>query len=391
MKIFETNLDEIKPYPNNPRINNLAIAQVAKSISEFGFRQPIVVDKDNVIIVGHTRYFAAKELNFKSVPVLFASDLSDEQCRAYRIADNKTNEFAEWDLDMLREEFMDLAGCFTGFTDDEIRALYPDESKQGLTDDDAVPELPDEPISKLGDIYQLGNHRLMCGDSTEVNHVQKLMAGDKADLAFTDPPYNVGYKGKTKEALTIKNDSMTDEGFYEMLLLAFTHTFDSLQEGTPIYVTCPLEDGIFQQAFMESGLKLQSVLIWLKNTMVMGRKDYHYKHEPILYGWKPGAAHFWQGGRDKVSVIKCDKPPRNGEHPTMKPIELIEILLGNSGRHDAIVIDLFGGSGSTLIACEKTNRSARLMELDPRYVDVIITRWQDFTGKEAKKIGSYNG
>jgi len=389
MKVFNIGISEITPYLKNPRKNEKAVNQVALSISEFGFQQPIVVDKNNVIIVGHTRFYASKELNLELIPVVFASHLTDEQCRAYRIADNKTNEFAEWDLELLAEELSNLDGCFTGFTDDEIAEICGTVN-EGLTDDDTVPEIPEIPIAKLGDIYQLGNHRLMCGDSRESEMVEKLMASDKADICFTDPPYNVAYEGKTKDALTIQNDSMTDEKFYEMLILTFNNTYQQLQDGAPIYITCPLEDGIFQKAFMEVGFKLQSVLIWLKNTMVMGRKDYHYKHEPILYGWKKGSAHFWQGGRDKVSVIKCDKPPRNGEHPTMKPVELIEILLGNSGRHDAIVIDLFGGSGSTLIACEKTNRNARLMEIDPRYVDVVIKRWEDFTGKAAIKIGSYN-
>jgi len=390
MNIIEIEIDQIKPYLNNPRNNEKAISQVASSIFEYGFKQPIVVDKDYIIIVGHTRFYAAQELKLKTVPILIANDLTEIQCKAYRIADNKTNEFAEWDIDLLTEELKSVDGLFTAFSDNEIAELC-NEVNEGLTDDDAVPDLPDEPIAKLGDVYQLGNHRIICGDASDIEVVEKLMKGDLSDMIFTDPPYNVAYIGKTKDALTIKNDAMSNEKFQKMLEMTFINIYKTLQEGSPIYVTCPLEDGIFQQAFITSGFKLQSILIWLKNTMVMGRKDYHYKHEPILYGWKEGSAHFWQGGRDKVSVIKCDKPIRNSEHPTMKPVELIEILLGNSSRHDAIVSDFFGGSGTTLIACEKTNRNARIIELDPKYIDVIIKRWQDFTGKEAIKIGSYNG
>jgi len=278
---------------------------------------------------------------------------------------------------------MDFDLSLTGFNEDELSDLIGLNVTEGLTDEDAVPDVPDEPITKRGDVWVLGNHRVMCGDSTSIDAVEKLMDGNKADMVFTDPPYNVAYKGKTKDALVIDNDNMSTDDFSIFMGEVFSCLFLVMNEGCPIYVTCPLEDGVFQSEYLKSGLKLQSILIWVKNTMVMGRKDYHYKHEPILYGWKEGAAHYWKGGRDKTTIINCDRPQRNGAHPTMKPVELMEILFSNSLRCDAVVVDLFGGSGSTLIACEKLKANALLMELDPKYGDVIINRWQNFTGKEA--------
>jgi DNA modification methylase len=347
----------------------------------------VLIDGQGGIIAGHGRVMAAKKLGIEEVPCIELSHLTDAQRRAYVIADNKLALNAGWDDEMLRVEFQELQDLgfdveLTGFSMDEINALTVEEV-EGLTDEDAVPEAPETPVSVLGDVWLLGNHRLMCGDSTSIDAVEKLMDGHKADMVFTDPPYNVAYEGKTKESMTIQNDSMATTDFKIMMDQVFANLYLAMHSGAPIYVTCPLEDGVFLSSYLGSGLKLQSILVWVKNTMVMGRKDYHYKHEPIMYGWKEGAAHFWQGGRDKTTVISCDKPPRNGEHPTMKPVELIEILLGNSGRIGAITLDLFGGSGSTLIACEKTGRTAYLMELDEKYVDVIIKRWQDFAGKQA--------
>ena len=388
MKLEQTPVAMLIPYANNARTHDEnQVKQIASSIKEFGFNNPVLIDEENSIIAGHGRVQAAQLLGLYEIPTITLPHLSETQKKAYILADNRMALNAGWDIELLKLEILDLDDkdfdlALTGFDDDELTEFIKEEIEP-QSDEDAVPEIPEEPITKEGDIWILGNHRVMCGDSTSIDAVEKLMDGQKADMVFTDPPYNVAYEGKTKDALTIQNDSMKDDEFYGLLENAFLNTYTVMNDGAPIYVTCPLEDGIFQRAFMAGGFKLQSILMWLKNTMVMGRKDYHYKHEPILYGWKEGAAHFWQGGRDKVSVINCDKPPRNGEHPTMKPVELIEILLGNSGRHDAIVVDLFGGSGSTLIACEKTNRNARLMELDPKYCDVIVKRWQDYTGKEA--------
>lgn len=382
-------VDSLINYARNSRTHSPEqVDKIAASIREFGFTNPVLTDGANGIIAGHGRVMAAKKLGMTEVPTIELSHLSEAQRRAYVIADNRLALDAGWDDEMLRVEFADLEGMgfdleLTGFTLDEIDALQIEEVPEGLTDEDAVPDAPEDPVTVEGDVWLLGNHRLMCGDSTSIDAVERLMDGHKADMVFTDPPYNVAYQGKTKDAMTIQNDSMTTDKFKEMMTMVFSNLEITMAKGAPIYVTCPLEDGVFLSSFLSSGIKLQSILIWVKNTMVMGRKDYHYKHEPILYGWKEGAAHFWQGGRDKTTLIHCNKPPRNGEHPTMKPVELIEILLGNSGRQDAIVADYFGGSGSTLIACEKTSRSARLMELDPKYCDVIIKRWQDFTGKEA--------
>ncbi len=387
-------IDDLIPYVNNSRTHSdEQVAQVAASINEFGFTNPVLIDESGSIIAGHGRVQAAKKLKMDSVPCITLSGLTEAQKKAYVIADNQLALNAGWDLDTLKLEIDTLKELefdidLLGFDDDFLDDLLELEEVEGLTDEDEVPEPPEEPVSVLGDIWQLGNHRLMCGDSTSIDDVDKLMDGHKADMVFTDPPYNVAYEGKTEESMTIENDSMSADDFQKFMDSVFTCLYLVMSDGCPIYVTCPLEDGIFQNSYLGSGLKLQSILIWVKNTMVMGRKDYHYKHEPILYGWKEGGAHFWCGGRDKTTIINCDKPQRNGVHPTMKPVELIEILFGNSMRRDAIVVDLFGGSGSTLIACEKTNSNSRLMELDEKYVDVIINRWQDFTGKQAIHIES---
>jgi len=389
LKVEYRNIKELIPYCNNSRTHSDdQVLQIASSIKEFGFTNPVLIDGQGGIIAGHGRIMAAQKLKMDEVPTITLSDLSEAQKKAYIIADNKLALNAGWDDDLLRVELeglkeLDFDLGLIGFSDDELALLMGGETTEGLVDEDQVPELVDDPVTVLGDVWLLGNHRLMCGDSTSIDAVERLMDGQKADMVFTDPPYNVAYEGKTKDSLKIKNDDMSNSDFRSFLDLCFSCMFLQMNEGAPIYVTCPLEDGNFQASFMSQGFKLQSILVWVKNTMVMGRKDYHYKHEPIIYGWKPGGAHFWKGGRDKTSVINCDKPPRNGEHPTMKPVELIENLFDNSLRNDAVVMDLFGGSGSTLIACENKHANARLMELDPKYCDVIVKRWQDFTGKQA--------
>lgn len=379
-------IGDLTPWSENPRKNEAAVSHVAESIQRFGFASPIIARTGGEVIAGHTRLLAAQQLGLDRVPVRYM-DLDPVDAKLLALADNKVAEIADWDdealeriLSELKADGVDLDGL--GWSDDELAEIL-NEEVEGLTDEDQVPEPPEQAVTVEGDLWILGDHRLLCGDSTKLEVVERLMDGQKADMVFTDPPYNVAYEGKTKDSLKIKNDSMSDADFSDMLTKVFSNLYYSMNEGAPIYVTCPLEDGAFHSAFISAGLKLQSILIWLKNTMVMGRKDYHYKHEPILYGWKQGAAHYWRGGRNKTSVIECNRPSRNGQHPTMKPVELIEILLGNSGRTDAIVSDLYGGSGSTLIACEKTNRNCYMMELDPIYVDVIINRWQDFTGSKA--------
>ena len=378
-------IKDIKPYEKNPRKNDSAVEAVANSIKEFGWQQAIVVDKDNVIICGHTRYKAAKKLKIDKVPVKVADDLTPEQVKAYRLADNKTAELAEWDLDFLNIELEDIQDIDMeqfGFDLSEF------EEPQGIVEDE-VPEVDDEnePICKLGDIWQLGEHRLMCGDSTDKATVELLMDGKKADLLLTDPPYNVAYEGKTKDALTIENDRMRGDEFREFLVSAFTAAVSVLKDGGGFYVWfASREHCNFETALNESGLEVRQELIWKKNTMVLGRQDYQWKHEPCLYGWKDGASHNWYSDRCQTTILEFNKPARNGEHPTMKPVELFAYQIQNSTKKMDIVLDLFGGSGTTIIACEQTGRIGYSMELDPKYCDVIIKRYENLTGKKAVKI-----
>lgn len=388
MRVEMVNISDIKPYKRNPRKNENAVDKVAESIKQFGWQQPIVVDKDGVIIVGHTRYKAAKKLGFTEVPVLWATDLTEKQVRAYRLADNKTNELAEWDIVLLDEELADIdigidMSAF-GFELDEISLDEPTEVVE-----DEVPEVDEEsePITQLGDIWQLGEHRLMCGDSTDKETVKKLMDGSCADLLVTDPPYNVAYEGKTSKALTIENDSMAGEEFREFLVRAFECAHDNLKEGGAFYIWYASREHInFETALNEARLKVREQLIWVKNSLVLSRQDYHWKHEPCLYGWKDGAPHNWYSDRSQTTVLEFNRPSRNAEHPTMKPLDLIGYQIQNSSRKHEKVLDLFGGSGSTLIACEQLGRKCYTIELDPKYCDVIIKRYENFTGKKAVKI-----
>lgn len=259
-----------------------------------------------------------------------------------------------------------------------------DGGTEGQTDPDAVPEAQEEPVSRLGDVWLLGRHRLMCGDSTDAGSVALLMNGSNADLLLTDPPYNVSYEGGTKDRLTILNDSMDDEKFRSFLADAFKAADTVMKNGAAFYIWHADSEGYnFRGAVRDTGWMVRQCLIWVKNSMVLGRQDYQWKHEPCLYGWKDGAAHLWTSDRRQTTVLEFNKPNRNGEHPTMKPVELFEYQMLNSTNREAVVLDLFGGSGTTMIAAEKNGRSARLMELDPRYCDVIVRRWQDFTGQEA--------
>lgn len=371
----------LKPYEKNTKKHpKRQVAQVAASIKEFGFNQPIVVDKDNVIIVGHGRYEAAKLLGLTEVPVIVA-DLPKEKANAYRLADNKLNE-SEWDMNLVIEELksLDLDMVeLTGFSTDLL--IEPDAN------DDVVPELPEEPTSKLGDLYILGNHRVLCGDSTKIEDVERLMDGKKADMVFTDPPYNVDYVGKTKNALKIKNDKKDDGEFFQFLYDAFTNMATFTKAGGAAYITHADSEGLnFRKAFIDSGFQMKQCIIWNKNVMVMGRQDYHWKHEPILYGWQKGEAHSWYGSRNQTTVWDIPRPSRSEDHPTMKPVELITNALANSSKSEDIILDLFLGSGSTLIAAEKTGRICYGMELDCRYMDVIVKRWEDYTGKDAVKL-----
>jgi DNA modification methylase len=274
-----------------------------------------------------------------------------------------------------------VSGELLGFSDEELAKILVEVDVLGECDEDETPAAPKDPKSKTGDIYYLGSHRLVCGDSTSIDAVKALMGEVKADMIWTDPPYNVAYEGKTKEALTIKNDSMGDDTFYQFLFDAYTNMLMYTKGGGAIYVAHADSEGAnFRQALKNSGFLLKQCIIWLKNTIVMGRQDYHWKHEPILYGWAPGASHNWYSDRKQSTVFECKKPRRNGEHPTMKPVELMEYFINNSSLQGQVVMDLFGGSGSTLIACEKTNRKCYTMELDPKYCDVIVSRYVKFSG-----------
>ena len=381
MDIINIALKDLKPYENNPRKNDDAVKYVAESIKEFGFKVPIVIDKNNVIVAGHTRYKAAKKLKMSEVPCIIADDLTDEQIKAFRLADNKVAEKAEWDFDLLNAELDDIIDLdmeLFGFED-----ALQDDAEEAVEDEFEV-ELPAEPKSKLGDIYQLGNNRLMCGDSTVLEDVEKLMGGEQADMLLTDPPYNVNYEGKTKDKLKIKNDQMGNDNFRQFLTDAFSNADMVMKPGAVFYIWHADSEGYnFRGACFDAGWTVRQCLIWNKNSMVMGRQDYQWKHEPCLYGWKEGAGHLWASDRKQTTVINFDKPTRNDMHPTMKPIPLFDYQIKNNTQGGDVVLDLFGGSGTTIMACEQNGRRGYSMEYDPRYVDVIVDRWEKFTGAKA--------
>lgn len=393
MQIKQVKIENLIPYAKNARTHSDAqVAQIAASIKEFGWTNPILVDGEKGIIAGHGRLAAARKLGMSEIPVIELAHLTDTQKKALILADNKLALNAGWDNEMLAIELqeLELEGFdldLTGFDPDEISALTPVEGTEGLTDDDAVPETPEEPKTKLGDIYKLGNHRLMCGDSCSVSDMEKLCDGQLVDMWLTDPPYNVAYEGKTKDALKIQNDSMENDQFRQFLRDAYVTADLVMKPGAVFYIWHADSEGYnFRGAAQDAGWKVRQCLIWKKSTMVMGRQDYHWKHEPCLYGWKEGAGHLWATDRKQTTILEFDKPSRNGEHPTMKPVALFEYQMLNNTKGGDIVLDSFGGSGTTLLAAEKHGRYARLMELDPKYCDVIVKRWEDFTGKKAELI-----
>lgn len=384
MNIINIKLSGLKPYERNPRNNKEAVDYVANSIREFGFKNPIIVDKNNVIVAGHTRYLACKKLGIKEVPCVIADDLTDEQIKAFRLADNKVAEIATWDLDLLDEELNDLLNFdMSDFGFD----VGLEELEEAQEDEFDIDELPEEPKAKLGDIYQLGNHRLMCGDSTDEKDVNKLVGEATIDLLITDPPYNVDYTGKTEDALKIENDKMENDAFHEFLVNAFTNAYNVIKGGGCFYCWYASKEVVnFHTSLEESGFTVKQELIWNKNSMVMGRQDYQWKHEPCLYGWKETDPHVWYGDRKQTTVIDWNRPTKSDLHPTMKPIGLFDYQIRNSTKQGENVLDLFGGSGTTIMACEQNDRHAYVMEYDPKYVDVIISRWEQFTGKKAIKL-----
>jgi site-specific DNA-methyltransferase (adenine-specific) len=390
MKLESIAVKDLVPFAKNSRTHDDAqVAQIAASIREFGFTNPVLIDEVNGIIAGHGRVMAARKLKLTEVPCIRLSHLSESQKRAYVIADNKLALNAGWDEAMLKLELADLKALdfdldLTGFNTDEIDALLAEKGTEGLTDPDDTPEPPIEPVTRLGDVWICGQHRVMCGSSLDQTQVELLCAGQRVDMLLTDPPYNVAYEGKTKDALTIQNDAMGDDAFRGFLRDAFVTADLQMKPGAVFYIWHADSEGFnFRGACRDAGWTIRQCLIWRKNHMVMGRQDYHWQHEPCLYGWKEGAGHLWASDRKQTTILNFDRPSRNGEHPTMKPVALFEYQMLNNTKGGDIVLDSFGGSGTTLIAAEKNGRIARIMELDPKYVDVIVKRWENFTGQKA--------
>jgi DNA modification methylase len=438
-KYKEVPIAELVPYERNARTHSPEqVGQLARSINEFGFTNPLLVDEQNRVIAGHGRLMAATSLGMAVVPCIEVAGLSDAQRRALVLADNKLAMNAGWDVDLLSSELasLKLEGFdldIVGFSIEELGAFFVDDPTP--VDPDDAPPLPTDPVAQPGDVWLLGPHRVMCGDATKLCDMHRLMAGERVDCVWTDPPYNVAYGQKTEHLETagrgtahraILNDSMDDASFKQFLFDAFSVAVDAMKPGAAIYVAHADNEGHnFRTAFLAAGLKLSGCVIWHKDSLVLGRSDYQWQHEPILYGWKKGSAHRWFGGRKNTtvqslgdhspfvalpdgrwqvtignqtmivagdaaveevipSVINEAKPKRNDVHPTMKPVALIERMLKHSARPHDIILDPFGGSGSTLIAAERLGMCARLMELDPAYVDVIVARWEAFTGRTAE-------
>jgi DNA modification methylase len=382
-------VSEIKRDPENRNKHPKdQIDELARHYKVHGMRTPLIVSNQTGFLrAGDGRYQAAIEAEMTHVPVSFQDFESELMERAWSIADNGLSLWSELDMIAIQKDAQAMPKTFDlnnlgikNFDPIGIETLTP------MCDEDDMPEKV-EPKSKLGDVYQLGRHRLICGDSLNITNIEKLMNGEKADMVFTDPPYNVAYEGKTKDALTIQNDKMDGEAFYQFLYDAYTAMFMHTKAGGAIYVAhADTEGANFRKAMKDAGWLLKQCIVWVKNTIVMGRQDYHWKHEPILYGWAPGASHNWYSDRKQSTVFECAKPQRNAEHPTMKPVELVEYFLGNSCPPNGLILDPFGGSGSTLIAAEKSGKRANLCEIDPKYCDVIVARWEKYTGKIAERI-----
>ena len=399
MTLKYKSINDLIPYVNNTRTHSEEqVNQIASSIKEFGFTNPVLIDEQGGIIAGHGRVMAAKKLNINEVPTIILNNLSEAQKKAYIIADNKIALNAGWDEELLKIEIealqdMDFNIDLLGFSDEELADLeigLEDLPELDTDKADEVPEVEENPVIKLGDLIELGHnyqHRLLCGDSTSEEDVKKLMQGELADQLVTDPPYNVAYEGKTKDALTIKNDSMDNDSFREFLKSAFRSADAVMKPGAVFYIWhADLEGYNFRGACFDIGWKVRQCLIWKKQTMVMGRQDYHWKHEPCLYGWKDGAGHLWASDRKQTTILEFDRPSRNDIHPTMKPVSLFEYNIENNTKGQDIVLDLFLGSGTTIIACENLNRRGRGMEYDPKYAQVIIQRYVDYTSNPKIKI-----
>lgn len=389
------NVSSLKPNPENPNMHDAEqLELLGKIVKKTGWRAPITVSKRSGLITkGHGRRLAAIKAGLEYAPVEYQDYASEEEEHADLIADNRIAELAEMDdeklSDLLREldSIDDFDMDLTGFDEESLLDMIGEQVTSDDIEEDEVPEPETNVFSKTGDLWILGKHRLLCGDSTKEEEVNRLMDGKQADLYVTDPPYNVSYTGKTKDALTIENDEMADGDFRQFLIDSFAAADANMKPGAAFYIWHADSEGYnFRGACKDTGWDVRECLIWNKNTMVLGRQDYQWKHEACLYGWKPGASHNWYSDRKQTTVIDMDKPQRNGEHPTMKPVKLFAYLIQNSSKEGDIVLDSFGGSGTTIMACEKLEREARLMELDPRYVDVIVRRYIRETGDENVKV-----
>ena len=386
---YLADINELIPYARNARTHSdEQISQVAASIKEFGFLAPIIIAEDNTILCGHGRFYAAMKLGLEKVPCIKEEYLSETQRRAYILADNKLTMNAGWDNEMLAVEISELQGAdfdvsLTGFDDQEIADLFAGESDAEAKDDDfdLTAALEKAAFVEYGDIWNCGRHRLMCGDATKAEDVNVLMGDKKANLMLTDPPYGVDFKSST--GLTIKNDSIKGSEFYKFLLDAFTNMKDHMEKGGSAYCFHADTEGLtFRQAFIDAGFHLAGVCIWVKNSLVLGRSDYQWQHEPVLYGFLQNGKHKWFSDRKQTTIWNYDKPKRSANHPTSKPLDLLSYPISNSTQENGIVIDTFGGSGSTMMACDQMNRICYMMELDEKYASVILRRYVADTGDE---------
>lgn len=384
MQYYLADINDLIPYIRNARTHSESqIAQIAASIKEFGFLSPILIAEDNTILAGHGRLAAARKLGLTKVPCVKESHLTETQRRAYIIADNKLSLNAGWDEDILAIELSELQGAdfdldLLGFDESELASIFEDDKEVEDDDFDVEEELNKPCFSKAGDIWTLGRHRLICGDSTKEETYKSLMEDKKANLVVTDPPYNVNYEGSAGK---IKNDNMDTDKFYNFLLDAFSNMEKVMADDASIYVFHADTEGLnFRKAFNDAGFYLSGCCIWKKPSLVLGRSPYQWQHEPCLYGWKKKGKHQWYSGRKETTIWEFEKPKKNAEHPTMKPIALLAYPISNSSMSNTIILDPFGGSGSTLIACEQTDRSCYTIELDEKFCDVIVKRYIEQVG-----------
>ncbi len=398
LNYYLADVEELIPYARNARTHSSAqITQIAASIKEFGFLAPIVIAEDNTILCGHGRFYAAQKLGLKKIPCVKESHLTEAQKRAYIIADNKLSINAGWDDELLAVELSDLQGegvdlSITGFDEKELADLFDDKSKSDVEDDgyDLSAALEKAAFVQRGDIWTVGRHRLMCGDATSADDVAALMGCKRANLLLTDPPYGVSFKSSS--GLTIQNDSIKDEDFYSFLKSAFSAAVDCLEKGAAAYIFHADTEGLnFRRAFVDAGFHLAGCCIWVKDSLVLGRSDYQWQHEPVLYGFLQNGKHSWYSDRKQTTIWNFAKPKKNANHPTSKPLDLLSYPIQNSSQENAIVLDTFGGSGSTLMACELTNRICYTMELDEKYASVILRRYVDDTGRPDDVFVERNG